>query len=49
MSKQLRLIEPRASWRMDERTRQIGREGVAKAREALRERLNTDPHGSKAA
>jgi hypothetical protein len=33
---QLSLL-PDAAWRLDERTREIGRQGVASAREALRE------------
>ncbi len=39
MSKQLRLIDntPATAWRLDEATKQIGRQGIAAAREALRE------------
>jgi hypothetical protein len=38
MERQLVLIEDNDSdWRLDERTRQLGREGVAAARVALRE------------
>ncbi|MFO7279280.1 MAG: hypothetical protein C0P77_002630 [Thermoanaerobacterales bacterium] len=33
---QLRLIDNPRPWRLDERTRAIGRKGVAQAREALR-------------
>jgi len=40
MERQLVLIEDNESdWRLDERTRQLGREGVAAARMALREAL----------
>jgi hypothetical protein len=40
MERQLVLIENNESdWRLDERTRQMGREGVAAARVALREAL----------
>ena len=40
MERQLVLIEDTGSdWRIDERTRQLGREGVAAARAALREAL----------
>ena len=34
---QLRLIDNHRPWRLDERTRAIGRKGVAQAREALRQ------------
>jgi hypothetical protein len=38
MERQLVLIEePESDWRLDERTRQLGRQGVAAARIALRE------------
>ena len=38
MERQLVLIEDNESdWRLDERTRQLGRDGVAAARLALRE------------
>ena len=37
MSKQLRLIDTTASWRLDEHTREIGRKGLAEARQALRD------------
>jgi len=37
MKQQLALLdEHHAEWRLDERTRQTGRQGVQKAREALR-------------
>ncbi len=36
MTNQLRLIEPsEVSWRLDERTKAIGRTGIARARAAL--------------
>jgi len=36
MTKQLRLIEPtEVSWRLDERTKSIGMQGIARARAAL--------------
>jgi hypothetical protein len=38
MARQLVLLEDTESdWRLDERTRQLGREGVAAARAALRD------------
>ena len=38
MTRQLVLIEDaKSDWRLDERTREVGRKGVAQAREALRE------------
>jgi hypothetical protein len=36
MERQLALLEQDAEWRLDDRTREIGRAGVARAREALR-------------
>ena len=36
MERQLVLLEPEDPWRLDEQTREIGRRGVAEAREALR-------------
>jgi hypothetical protein len=40
MERQLVLIEDKESdWRLDERTRHLGRQGVAAARNALREAL----------
>ena len=36
MTRQLRLIEkPQQSWKLDRRTREIGRRGIADARAAL--------------
>ena len=38
MKRQLILLEaPDEPWRLDEQTREIGRRGVARAREALRQ------------
>lgn len=38
MTRQLVLIEDkRSDWRLDERTREVGKLGLAQAREALRE------------
>ena len=37
MSKQLRLIDNTTTWRLDERTKEVGRKGLAEARRALRE------------
>ncbi|HEX6569443.1 MAG TPA: hypothetical protein VF015_09765 [Acidimicrobiales bacterium] len=45
---QLSLIETPRAWRLDEHTRAVGREGVARARAALRAGLHTrtqDPPG----
>jgi hypothetical protein len=39
MSRQLSLIESPPAWRLDERTRETGRRGVAEARAALRSAL----------
>ena len=40
MTAQLILLEDRApDWRIDDRTREIGRKGIAEARAALREAL----------
>ena len=36
MSKQLRLIENNAPWRLDEHTKEVGRKGLAEARRALK-------------
>ena len=44
MERQLVLLEDNESdWRLDERTRQLGRQGVAEARNALREALRAKP------
>jgi hypothetical protein len=37
VDRQLRLIEAPADWRLDEETKEIGRDGIAQAREALRQ------------
>jgi hypothetical protein len=39
MTKQLTLIDTPKDWRLDDRTRALGFEGVAKARAALRDGL----------
>jgi hypothetical protein len=33
--RQMMLIEPRTDWRLDERTKEIGRHGIDQARRAL--------------
>jgi hypothetical protein len=38
---QLKLIDTPRSWKLDARTREVGREGVARARAALRAGLHT--------
>jgi hypothetical protein len=43
MTKQLTLIDTPKAWRLDERTRAVGREGVAQARAALRAGLHGRP------
>ena len=35
MARQLTLLDPSKSWQLDDRTREIGRRGVASARAAL--------------
>lgn len=37
MERQLALLEERPDWRLDEETRQVGREGLAAARASLQE------------
>jgi hypothetical protein len=38
MTRQLLLVDPRdTDWRLDERTRDLGRQGIAEARRQLRE------------
>jgi hypothetical protein len=37
---QLTLIDTPRSWKLDQRTREVGREGIARARAALREGLH---------
>ena len=41
MERQLALIEVDPDWKIDEQTKQIGREGLARARQALREARRT--------
>ncbi|HZM31758.1 MAG TPA: hypothetical protein VFB77_14770 [Acidimicrobiales bacterium] len=43
MTKQLTLIDTPKDWRLDDRTRELGFEGVAKARAALRDGLRHRP------
>lgn len=48
---QLSLIQTPRSWRLDERTREVGRAGIAQARAALRsgrQARTQDPPGSEA-
>jgi hypothetical protein len=41
MGRQLVLLDPKnIDWRLDERTRELGRQGIAAARRALNEALN---------
>jgi hypothetical protein len=40
---QLTLIETPRSWKLDDRTREVGREGIARARAALRAGLHPAP------
>lgn len=40
---QLRLIETPRSWKLDEHTREVGREGIARARAALQAGLRPAP------
>jgi hypothetical protein len=42
-SAQLTLIDAPKEWRLDERTREVGREGIARARQALQARLRDRP------
>jgi hypothetical protein len=41
--KQLVLVDTPRAWRLDERTRELGREGIARARAALRDGLRQRP------
>ena len=43
MTKQLTLIDTPIAWRLDERTRAVGREGIARARAALTAGLQAAP------
>jgi len=38
---QLTLIDTPRSWKLDDRTREVGRQGLARARAALRDGLHT--------
>jgi hypothetical protein len=50
MERQLALIEvAKRDWRLDEHTREVGRQGVAQAREALREALHRAEHQHRSA
>jgi hypothetical protein len=43
MKRQLALLEDTPTvWRLDEHTREVGRQGIARAREALRQVERTD-------
>jgi hypothetical protein len=45
MERQLKLLEVReAEWKLDERTREVGKQGVEQAREALRRALQEANH-----
>jgi hypothetical protein len=47
MERQLALIETTTMWRLDERTREVGKRGVEQARQAMREAIahaRTDDH-----
>ncbi len=46
---QLTLIDTPRTWKLDERTREVGREGIARARAALRDGRRTGPGASGAA
>ncbi len=43
---QLTLIDTPRSWKLDERTREVGREGIARARAALRDGRRAAPAAS---
>lgn len=49
MARQLTLIETRSIWRLDERTREIGRRGIASARAELDAHRPTEDDRSRAA
>ncbi len=49
MARQLTLIEPPSTWRLDERTREIGRRGIASARAELQAHRPADADRSRAA
>lgn len=46
MERQLTLIENSKPWRLDERTKEIGRRGLADARAALAEHRPVDDHAA---
>lgn len=43
MARQLTLIETPGTWRLDERTREVGRRGIASARAELAAHRPADP------
>lgn len=45
MTTQLVLLDSGTTWKLDRRTREIGKRGVAQAREALRRSGGTPPAG----
>lgn len=49
MARQLTLIEAKHSWQLDERTKEIGRRGIAAARAALAASTQHHDHHSTAA
>ena len=49
MARQLKLLEVNEpEWKLDERTREVGKQGVEQAREALREALRDANHSNAA-
>lgn len=49
MEDQLTLVDTPRDWKLDRHTREIGRKGVAEAREVLRLAGSGDDHGDSAA
>ena len=49
MAQQLPITDMRSAWRLDERTREAGRRGVASARAALAAHRPADEHRPQAA
>jgi hypothetical protein len=49
MARQLTLIPPAKSWRLDEKTKETGLRGIASARAALAAHRPTDPSRHRAA
>ncbi|CAN5282597.1 hypothetical protein BH23ACT2_BH23ACT2_23780 [soil metagenome] len=47
MERQLTLIDTTSTWRLDERTREIGRRGIASARAALAAHRPGDDDGER--